>query len=163
MVCTTSAFLHALLWAVKQLPIFSKLFLYGPLWSIRGDPVPWSLVPVEFLLEVLGPDNSCWDSLDGEAIRFLTFNRLELKHTCCSACGYRVDFSILEQEEIDHFREENKEDIQLLETLLEELEEKRENDDLKTFLKSYWARRMKDVLREEGSMDCEKLREFGDW
>ncbi|KAL9627274.1 MAG: hypothetical protein Q9204_006684 [Flavoplaca sp. TL-2023a] len=96
-----------------------------------------------------------------EIIRLGTFERLGLRHTCC----YYVDgvFETVEPAEADEIRDEDRDGIQLLESLLPEFEEKLGDEDIKSFIDGYWSTRMEEVLaaRDEESVDWTGMREAG--
>ena len=123
------------------------------------------LHPLEALLHLLGPQGSCWEWLVMGIIRFRTFEVLKLRHTCCqwSPWGQDCDDSItkLDSEEIVEIRDEDHEKIKLLESLLQEFEENRADQDLFSLLNGYWATRMDQVLREQGKINEEALRQMG--
>ena len=59
-------------------------------------------------------------------------------------------------------QDEDKEKIELLESLLREFEEHRGTEDLISFLEGYWATRMDEVLEElKSGVDEEGLRRIG--
>ena len=96
-----------------------------------------------------------------EIIRFVTFDELKIRHTCCEIEPYDGTFTELESEEILELQDEDREKIERLESLLQEFEEKRGDQDIIAFLKGYWATRMDHVLHEQGGVDEERLREIG--
>ena len=103
----------------------------------------WSLRAIEYLLHLMGLQYSCCEWLVKEIIRFRTFQELELEHTCCQwrlwswRWGEQGSMIKLDPEEIVDLREEDHENIELHETLLQEFEEKRGDQDLLSFLKGY--------------------------
>lgn len=123
-------------------------------------PREWSGLATKHLLDLVRPHHSCLDWLDKDIIRFRTFHELELRHTCCrwDFIGGRMK---LESEEIVEIREADHEKMELLESLLQEFEEKRGTQDLLAFLEGYWATRMDQVLQEQGADNEEELREIG--
>ncbi|KAL8654960.1 MAG: hypothetical protein Q9226_003227 [Calogaya cf. arnoldii] len=68
----------------------------------------------------------------------------------------------IEYEEASEFRDEDNEGIQFLETLLSEFEEKRGDENIKSFLDGYWSTRIGEVhaAREE-SVNRARIREIG--
>ena len=127
----------------------------------HGGSRYWFELATENLIHLLGPHKSCCDWLVKEIIRFRTFQELELRHTCCRWSRSRPVVE-LEYEEKAEIRDEDHETIELLESLLQEFEENRGNQDLLFFLKGYWATRMDQVLQEqEGRVNREGLREIG--
>lgn len=117
-----------------------------------------ALLGIECLLHLVGPQDSCWEWLGTEIIRVHTFQELELRHTCCQT--WETTLTKLDSEEIVEIRDEDHEKIDLLESLLQEFEENRRDQDLLSFLKGYWATRMEQVLQEQGKVNEEALREM---
>ena len=114
-------------------------------------------------------------------MRLITFEKLELTHTCCRPHWYvhdekshkciggqqrqSVRFSRpMLPSEIEEIRDEESADLQKLAELLAEFEAKVIELDIPIpdFLEQYWEPRMEQVLREnEGSLDMKALREIG--
>ena len=120
----------------------------------------WSPLAVQSLIDVLGPQNPCWIWLAKGVIRFRTFQELQLRHTCCR-WKYWGRMKRLEPEEVAEIRDEDHEKIELLESLLQEFDEHRGDQDLMSFFKGYWATRMDQVLQEQGGINEEGLRGLG--
>ena len=118
------------------------------------------LLAKEYLIELVESNDPCPDWLVKEIIRFQTFTKLELRHTCCKWRWLRF-LAQRDPEEQAEIRDEDHEKIELLETLLLEFEEHRGTQSVISFLKGYWAMRMKQVLRERGHVNREALREIG--
>ncbi|KAL9024600.1 MAG: hypothetical protein Q9196_006400 [Gyalolechia fulgens] len=95
-----------------------------------------------------------------EIIRLTTFEKLELRHTCCE---YIYEFVSVKRAEADEIRDEDRDGIQLLESLLPEFEEKLGDGDIKSFIDGYWTTRMEEVLaaRDEEPVDRAGMREAG--
>lgn len=123
----------------------------------------WSLQPTRCWMMLLGPHITCEDWLIDEIIRFNTFEKLQLKHTCCThfITRSRVVFQELEPDEVNEFRSEDSEGIKLLEELMIEFRDKRGKQDIMTFLEGYWTTRMRKTHRTRGTVDFEKTREMG--
>ena len=116
-----------------------------------------------------------------EYLRLITFERLELTHTCCRlqwsrhdekshACIGNKQRTTVEfcppmpSSEIEDIRDEESAVLQKLAELLEEFEAKvvELNISIRDFIMRYRAPRMEQVLREnDGSLDLEALREIG--
>ncbi|KAI4167184.1 MAG: hypothetical protein LQ343_007417 [Gyalolechia ehrenbergii] len=96
-----------------------------------------------------------------EVVRLITFEKLGLRHTCCQFDD--EDFYTVGSEEADEIRDEDRDGIQLLESLLPEFEEKLGDEDIKSFIDGYWTTRMEEVLaaRDEESVDRVAMREAG--
>ncbi|KAL8938344.1 MAG: hypothetical protein Q9216_003945 [Gyalolechia sp. 2 TL-2023] len=114
------------------------------------------------LLEVI-PAEGFPNDVSRELVRLATFQKLGLRHTCCKFDPAFNHFVTIEPKETDEIRDEDHEGIQLLESLLEEFEEKRGNEDIKSFLNGYWATRMEEVLegRDKEMVDRAAMREVG--
>ena len=85
-------------------------------------------------------------------IRFETFTRLQLRHTCCWIKSDQYH-GPMNPEDIEYAREEDEERLTLLEDLVEEFEAKfrelqSDNYDAIDFLEDYWATRMDEALAE---------------
>ncbi|KAM0794384.1 hypothetical protein BDR22DRAFT_875771 [Usnea florida] len=144
-----------------MLKIFEKRALSSPHNVDMRDCLARS---IECLMIFVGPQNSSWDWLAKEIIRFRTFHELELRHTCCwfSDFGRNMRLVKFEEEERVEIQDEDKEKIELLENLLLEFEEHRGTQDLISFLEGYWAVRMDEVLEELNcGVDEEGLRGMG--
>lgn len=102
-----------------------------------------------------------------EMIRFNTFERLKLQHTCCEMAAIDNATEIIleryEDDEIHAIQEEQAEQLEKLETLLVEFEEKYEESGstLSEFLEGYWTDRMIELTSEEGFIDHEALIDMG--
>jgi hypothetical protein len=108
-------------------------------------------------------------------IRMLTFDSLELTHTCCSfrPAGFSVwrwgpMVEVKEQEEANRIQEEERAGLQLLERLMEEFTGKfAELDiDLESFLRGYWRERMEAELYGQDEIPTDEIelqRELGVW
>ncbi|KAI0113925.1 hypothetical protein GGR51DRAFT_504882 [Nemania sp. FL0031] len=103
------------------------------------------------ILQIFSLGLTEWDNLIALALRYLTFEALELTHTCCRI-GFATPFGC--PEEIAEIEDENREKLDLLELLLREFQidyYKFETQDMKggkfaNFLTEVWATRMKQVL-----------------
>ncbi|KAL8787489.1 MAG: hypothetical protein Q9195_007736 [Heterodermia aff. obscurata] len=135
------------------------------------DPlVPTSLQVSQGLAQLLDVDKTGLEWLRREMIRFNTFQKLDLRHTCCRMDydfrNRRYDSIIYEpydDQEIQEIQDEQAEDMEKLEALLIEFENKYEESgsSLQEFLGGYWSNRMKEVLSEEGPVDHEALENMG--
>ena len=117
----------------------------------------------EFLVDLCPiVKNYCDPSKIPEFIRTMTFEELDMTHTCCRKKPFGKFWEIKDEAEIDEIRDEEAEDLQKLEELLEEFEAKRKELDvpLEKFIKEYWRPRM-DEVRNEGTLDEDALREIG--
>ena len=108
----------------------------------------------------LGDSHEAWQWLAQEIIRYETFEKLELTHTCCEKRGWHdlicTRHDSTEREEI---RDEERLLIGKLETLVAEFTEKYTDSgvSLPEFLRGYWKTRMEEIEREEKPLDDEKI------
>ena len=119
------------------------------------------------LLDVNLP-NLAW--LRRDMLRFNTFERLELRHTCCmmgviepEELNEEVIAELGDEENRCEIRDEQKEQVQKLEELLVEFEEKFNTlaVPFSQFLDGYWGDRMKEVESEQDPIDWEGLERIG--
>lgn len=110
----------------------------------------------------LGVDQSDLELLRRDMLRVITFNALRLRHTCCAWHG-GVIAEFADEENRDEVREEQKEQVEILETLLPEFESKLKEMAIPfvQFVKGCWRKRMRDVRRESRPFDENKLRYLG--
>ena len=96
-----------------------------------------------------------------EFLRIMTFEELDMTHTCCRKRLYK-HWEIKDKAEINEINDEQAEDLQRLEELLEEFEAKRKelNIPFEDFVTKYWQPRM-DEVRNEGALDEDALRKIG--
>ncbi|KAL5315856.1 hypothetical protein ACEPPN_016729 [Leptodophora sp. 'Broadleaf-Isolate-01'] len=92
-------------------------------------------------------------------LRFLTFEKLELRHTCCilddgDMLHEQATFTRRDEEEVREIRDEYREGIARLEELVDEFVMKyvEEGMELRDFLEGYWMHRMGEVLGLDGLM-----------
>ncbi|KAK3989402.1 hypothetical protein QBC44DRAFT_85771 [Cladorrhinum sp. PSN332] len=106
------------------------------------------------------------------SLRMMTFEALELTHTCCSLRWSRQYeypgriIALKQQEEVRRIREEESADLHLLESLVEEFTAKFASLALPLgdFLRGYWRQRMEEILYGEDLIPKEELqgqRELG--
>lgn len=101
-----------------------------------------------------------------DLIRFLTFDALDLTHTCCRSRKTWFSANLVPFEndnEIEEIHDEEHEDLQLLENLLLEFDQfrRKSNCSIQEFFFTYWRIRMKEVLSEEKTSSLDDLREVG--
>lgn len=120
------------------------------------------------LANLLNITNDGWTFFPAEILRFLTFERLEMTHTCCvyheeSWC--HDYFSVFDDNNRVEIQEEESADLEQLESLM--LEFRRAYTDLGAslpdFLQGYWTTRMDHVMSEEAIREDEatRIRELG--
>lgn len=156
--------------AFKGLVEHNMLSLLGGTDGPAVDPerVSWSrlMFITNLLTKIVESGNPAWRWLSSKILRFWTFERLGLTHTCChrDIVGFHTILRPFGNDtDISEIHEEEHEILGRLEDLLSEFEEKRpeSGDSLTDFLKGYWRDRMDEVLTETTFMDEEKLREIG--
>ncbi len=145
------------------------------LYVVYGDDIityAWKrpLLVTQALAQLLDVDQPSLAWLRREMIRFNTFERLDIRHTCCwmaedfSAPGYHdVIVEPNDDEERLEIMEEQAERLDRLETLLEEFEGKytESGNTLSEFFDGYWEDRMVEVAREEAPIDHDALENIG--
>lgn len=120
---------------------------------------------IEWEETLLGHRHEAWRWLSREIIRYETFEKLELTHTCCKVdiwyqrMPYRNDN--MDREEI---REEEHLMISKLDALVAEFQEKYTElgVPLSEFLEGHWKARMEEVEREEEPLDDEEIAKIRD-
>ncbi|KAF2802203.1 uncharacterized protein BDZ99DRAFT_576907 [Mytilinidion resinicola] len=136
--------------------------------SLRNRPAsPLTLKPLAgALLQFdLGRRNGLIVAM--EFIRMMTFDSLELTHTCCTygEPGWNSPYlemprrRVEEQEEIDRIHEEETEGLKQLETLMEEFTKTFAESEipLKEFFEGYWRERMEQEFYNNGPVPTEEL------
>ena len=127
--------------------VFTKSFMRN--WANR-----------DFLVDL----NFCDPLKIPEFLRIMTFEKLDMTHTCCWMDPFPSAkfWELKDMAEIEEIHDEEAEDLQKLEELLKEFEAKRKELDIPfgDFIKEYWRPRM-DEVRNEGTLDEEALREIG--
>ncbi|KAL8858973.1 MAG: hypothetical protein Q9178_004454 [Gyalolechia marmorata] len=97
-------------------------------------------------------------------VRFSTFVRLELDHTCCQMHKWLdIIYSPYEKEDIVEINEEQSERLEKLEALLIEFENKYNEStwSFSEFMEGYWEDRMAEILSEEPPIDHRALENIG--
>ena len=156
----------------------TRLFLFKGLKDWRGTRCLSTSSIRRFYSEL----KDFYKGLDAaELLRWITFEKLELTHTCCrphwSKHSEKSNVYIGDQQrisvcfsrpmppsEIEEIRDEESADLKKLTGLLADFEAKVVELDLPIpdFISAYWEPRMEQVLRaNEGSLDMEALRRIG--
>ena len=94
-------------------------------------------------------------------VRLMTFERLGLGHTCCN---YVWDgFRTVDAEEAEEIRDEDREGIQFLESLLPKFEGSLGDQDIRAWFQEYWEPKMEEILaaRDSVPLDEAGLKEAG--
>lgn len=122
------------------------------------------------LAQYLDIDQPSLAWLRREMIRFNTFERLELRHTCCEMDYFydrdyanEVIYEPYDDEEIHEINNEQAEQLERLESLLIEFQTEYDKSasTFCEFLEGYWTDRMNEVTSEKGPIDDEALRDMG--
>lgn len=98
-------------------------------------------------------------------IRFLTFERMEMTHTCCVREKFHgtlrsVRFIKFDDKNRIDIQEEESEYIELLEELVTEFEQvfHSSGNTLQDFLEGYWASRMDEIMTADTSSEEEEIK-----
>ena len=149
----------------------TKFLLASSIWT-RGSKFNMQQVRLWFIdwilgyIEKVGDCNSAPDWLLAEIIRFETFSKLCLTHTCRNmplrCLDARPYYGCLSHEEIKEIREEERLIIAQLDDLVAEFVAKYTElgVSLLEFFEGYWEDRMEEVLDKSGSVDEEQIRRF---
>ena len=129
---------------------------------------PWTIQSLATFAKFLQIDKPSLGRLRTEIIRFKTFYKMGLRHTCCDikySIGVQtyLIYKRYDDEETNEILEEQAEQVERLETLLVEFEAKHEELGCTfiEFMNGYWRRRMKEVMREEQPIDHTGITEIG--
>ncbi|KAL9120103.1 MAG: hypothetical protein Q9187_003337 [Circinaria calcarea] len=97
-----------------------------------------------------------------DLVRLLTFEELELTHTCCRVSNNSIQ-EPLDKTDIHEIHDEETVLLTKLEDLVLEFQEKKTelNVSIIEFLEGYWETRMKEVLKEPGYLNEEELQRIG--
>lgn len=137
-------------------------------WTSPKSRVEKVLHYTQFIAELSQIEDSKTTWVRSEMIRIITFERLGLKHTCCSEGSFhshrgRVIAELGDEEDKEEIRQEQQEQVERLESLIIEFEDKYQELKIpfNKFLNGYWHTRMKEFLREEVPVDREQLSRIG--
>jgi hypothetical protein len=114
-----------------------------------------------------GARTDAWEGLTADVVRFMTSRKLLLTHTCCTWKNGDPfgDFVIFNDEDRDDIREEDSDDLNMLESLMEEFEQafRELKIPLLKFIDEYWEPTMSEVMQPGGvDEDSEaKIAELG--
>ena len=116
---------------------------------------------IDWVTECMEEQSRVPEWLSAEIIRFETFSRLDLRHTCRDMS--LVCPKYLTEEEIEQFREEDLSQIEKLGELVPEFVAKYSELDqpLLEFFEGYWATRMEDVLGAVNEEEIRRIEELG--
>ncbi|KAI0505907.1 hypothetical protein F5B22DRAFT_490884 [Xylaria bambusicola] len=125
---------------------------YNPEQLITSSSVPNIATSISSFLRNLTVDLSKWDRVVALALRYFTFQTLDLQHTCCNV-PYEGSLS---EQEIMEIEDENREQLDRLELLLGELQLGYSNfkspdvqgDKFTSFLTAEWSPRMQQELAD---------------
>jgi hypothetical protein len=131
---------------------------------------------MQFIGHFMNIDCSTSAWIRREVLRFYTFERLHLRHTCCdrgfkrlrnpigSPFEYRyILFPEFDDDGINDMNEEQEEQIEQLETILPDLEAEydRLGVSFTDFLEGHWGDRMKEMSQRESPINCAELENMG--
>ncbi|KAI0547162.1 hypothetical protein F4679DRAFT_555052 [Xylaria curta] len=120
----------------------------------RSDFIPKIAERISSFLRSLALDLSQWDRVTILALRYFTFQVLELRHTCCflpwSVCE-------LSDDDIAEIEDENRVQLDLLELLLQDFQvaydrfesQDSQGDKFTSFLTAEWAPKMQQTLADQ--------------
>ncbi|KAI0439419.1 hypothetical protein F4803DRAFT_568563 [Xylaria telfairii] len=120
---------------------------------IKSSSIPKTAGKISSFLRGLALDLSKWDRLPMLALRYFTFEVLDLHHTCCrmlyEGCG-------LSKDDIADIEDDNREQIDLLKRLLQEFQvsfrnydyQDSQGDKFTSFLTTEWSARMQEILAD---------------
>ncbi|ORY09160.1 hypothetical protein BCR34DRAFT_589522 [Clohesyomyces aquaticus] len=126
----------------------------------------------EWLLNMVNKAHIGYPWMRRAAIRILVFSRLQLTHTCCELFIHEIDGyhcpEAISGREIHEIHDEEREDIQLLETLVVEFKRKWNQFDgtFLAFVNKVLSSRMEEVCWEPSEVDPEeqiKVKETAVW
>ncbi|KAL9122532.1 MAG: hypothetical protein Q9187_000914 [Circinaria calcarea] len=115
-----------------------------------------------FLTQVIGTSEEVSPQLFMDLVRLLTFEELDLTHTCCRVSNNSIQ-EPLDITDIHEIHDEETVLLTKLEALVLEFQEKKSelNVSIIEFLEGYWETRMKEVLKEPGYLNEEELQRIG--
>lgn len=117
----------------------------------------------QFLKPIFEDDEDSFSQFVPGIIRSLTFNKLELSHTCCRDPVERSNH-FFRPEEVIEIQEEEREVIEDLKDLVEEFLFKWDELGIPIFdfMKGYWRDRMNEYLKVKSQPDEEELKRIAD-
>lgn len=145
-----------------------KSITQGAVWRHGNHlfrPTEGHLFVIEWVISILGHRHEAWRWLTREIIRYETFEKLGLTHTCCKVHprGYGMP-TARDSAECAEIRDEERLWLSKLETLVAEFQEKYTELGVTVpeFLRGYWKARMEEVEREDGPLDDEEIAKIRD-
>lgn len=120
-----------------------------------------------WLVELLDITNEGWKFVVANIIQFLTFQRLELTHTCCKYNRHTALFDIFDDDDRTEIQEEESEGLAQLASLMSEFEHVYVDQGVlpSRFLEGYWTTRMDEVMSKNGDRmdegEVRQIRELG--
>ncbi|KAL4940874.1 hypothetical protein BDV06DRAFT_230086 [Aspergillus oleicola] len=128
----------------------------------EGLPLPYYIVESQEVVYRLTGTSTKRVTVSA-TLRFFTFERLGMTHTCHRRCREKVER--LDPEEVSEIREEEFASIERLDELMLEFDQKYDElgVSMNDFLKEYWEERMDEVLRKNivDPEDAKQVREIG--
>jgi hypothetical protein len=141
---------------------------------MSGFPRPFDALQVAlvdtyctaFILDVDNRPEMAW--LRSEMFRFHTFQKLRLRHTCCTTEMDRIPITCViaelgDEEDRQEIRLEQEEQVARLEALIDEFDREYQAKGIPVidFFEGYWKQRMEEVTDEKTKIDIQKLKEIG--
>ena len=114
--------------------------------------LPW-------LVKLLDIADDGWNFLTSSIIRFQTFERLEITHTCCVWIPFS-NFKAFDDSNRIEIQEEESVDINTLATLMSEFEEAYNDLGIPflEFISGYWTTRMNEIMNTDEPIDDDEAR-----
>jgi len=119
-----------------------------------------------FILDIDNRPELAW--IRSEMFRFHTFQKLKLRHTCCTTERDLIPIEsviaeLADEENRHEMRLEQAEQISRLEVLIDEFDREYQTKGIPfiDFFEGYWKQRMNEVINEKSHVDQEKLKEIG--
>ena len=120
---------------------------------------------IDWLNNLLGHSHEAWQWLSREIIRYVTFEKLGLAHTCCQSRYDVFDmWDDMDDKEREEIHDEERLSIRKLDALVTDFEEKYTELGVTVpeFLNGYWKTRMEEVEREDEPLDEEQIAKIKD-
>ncbi|KAI1420862.1 hypothetical protein F5Y12DRAFT_85019 [Xylaria sp. FL1777] len=123
--------------------------------GLRGsDSIPKIAERISSLLRSLALDLSQWDRVTTLALRYFTFEVLDLRHTCCFMPWGECELS---DDDIGEIEDENRVQLDLLELLLQDFQvaydrfesQDSQGDKFTSFVTAEWAPKMQQTLADQ--------------
>lgn len=151
---------NALTSMLKERKRRCQMFHYG-----KTDRVLYHLSVV--LANLLDISNDGWSFFPAKILRFLTFERLEMTHTCCSPQGIYETcyFAVFDDNDRIEIQEEESAGLDELEKLMLEFQHAYTNlgVPLPEFLEGYWTTRMDEAMSGGEAISADEASQIREW